>query len=195
MSKISTITFDVFGTLLSYEPDTPWILRYVEEVQAVNEGKKPWRPLSEIFQEIGADWQAMQVRPGVLSAMGKLNLNGPLVALSNADWRLMQAISQHFGLKWDRIVATERAKAFKPNPRVYCMALRDIEFQFNDCYEAEEILHVAAHKFDLRGARAMGYKTAFVRWPGYAGAGGPGKPGEFDFEVESLEELADKLSA
>jgi 2-haloacid dehalogenase len=47
---------------------------------------------------------------------------------------------------------------------------------------------VAAHPWDLRGAAAIGYRTALVRRPGVDDDGA-----EFDLVVTDLAELADVL--
>jgi 2-haloacid dehalogenase len=54
-----------------------------------------------------------------------------------------------------------------------------------------EILMVAAHPWDLRGAAAIGFATAYVARPG---AERPREDDTFDVEVDDLAALADRLS-
>jgi 2-haloacid dehalogenase len=179
--KISCLTFDVFGTLLSFDEDCEWVRRYVDEIKAINRGDKPYRPLNVIFDEIDADWKSMIVRPGVMDALYELRNDYLIVSLSNANKSLAGEIANHFGLPWDFIVATEDSGAFKPDPRVYRLAISRLGGN------AGRLLHVAAHKFDLVAAKSAGFHTAYVEWPGYAE---PATPGEFDIQVQSLKELA-----
>jgi 2-haloacid dehalogenase len=102
----------------------------------------------------------------------------------------MAKLAKHSGLPWDVILAAELAQTFKPAPKVYQLAPRYLGLK------PEEILMVACHKFDLRGAKALGFRTAFVARPLELGV--HGKPDtkyepEFDLNVASFLELADQL--
>ncbi len=185
MSDVAWITFDVFGTLLEYDPEWPWIKAYVEHVKRVRSGEAPYKPLSVLFDEVGADWRSLVPRPNLLSSLDRLHDRGyVIVPLSNADTPLAEAIVDHFGLPWGRIVPTELAQSFKPDPKVYAVALDFLGAK------PPEVLHVASHPYDLRGARTAGFQTAYVAWPNYAV---PVSPGTFDYEVTSLMELCDKM--
>ena len=184
--EIFAITFDVFGTLLEFPEECRWARRYAEEVREANAGRRPYRRLDAIFAEIGADWKELRPRDGVLDAVGRLGRHYTVAAMSNANSDLCWEISAHFGLRWNAWIRTEDAGAFKPDPRFYCNGLRQLEA------DGHQVLHVAAHKFDLRGARAMGLRTAFIDWPGYTDEAA--EPGEFDFRAETLSALADGLT-
>jgi len=57
---------------------------------------------------------------------------------------------------------------------------------------------VACHNFDLDAAKAVGFKTAFVRRPEEWGEAGPPDPepsAHHDLVVDSFEELAIALGA
>ena len=95
-------------------------------------------------------------------------------------------------LPWDVILTAELAQTFKPDPKVYQIAAQYLGLR------PEEILMVACHKYDLRGARAQGFRTAFVARPLEFGPNGKTDTkfeAEFDLNVESFVELADRLGA
>jgi methyl-accepting chemotaxis protein len=97
---------------------------------------------------------------------------------------------KYSNLPWDVILAAELAQTFRPDPKVYQVATRYLGLKPN------EILMVACHKYDLRGAKAQGFRTAFVARPLEFGPNGrvdiQFEP-EFDLNVASFVELADKL--
>src|SRR5437870_2798045 len=79
-----------------------------------------------------------------------------------------------------------------PDPRVYQGAAELLQ-----CRPAE-VMMVAAHAYDLRAARDVGLRTAFVvrplEWGPRATAELP-EPGEFDLVARDFMDLADQLAA
>ena len=107
-----------------------------------------------------------------------------MVALSNADFGELAALSQHGGLAWHAMVSAEVARSFKPAPVVYQTAIRLLGVQ------PAETLMVAAHPWDLRAAGQHGMATAFVARPG---AETPTAEDHFSMELKDLSELAATL--
>ena len=73
---------------------------------------------------------------------------------------------------------------------MYQHAIQELELPGN------QVLHVAAHAWDIRGARAAGMKTAFVYRPLEFGPDRvPEKPGNdaFDLSANDFLDLASKL--
>jgi 2-haloacid dehalogenase len=68
-------------------------------------------------------------------------------------------MAKYSGFPWDCILSVELVQAYKPDPRVYQMAIELLDLP------AEQIMLVAAHPYDLYGAQACGYKTAYVPRP------------------------------
>jgi 2-haloacid dehalogenase len=88
------------------------------------------------------------------------------------------------GLRWHQALSCELAKAYKPAPEVYRLAL-----DAAGC-APERVLMVAAHAWDLRGAQAVGMRTAYISRP----VGDPPKETDtFDARFNGLEALADAL--
>ena len=63
------------------------------------------------------------------------------------------------GLPWDCILSAELAHHYKPDPETYLMAADILGL------EPSEVMMTAAHKGDLKAARAQGLRTAFVPRP------------------------------
>lgn len=66
---------------------------------------------------------------------------------------------RYSALPWDCILSAELAHAYKPDPRVYQMAIMLLGLRSN------EVMLVAAHQEDLRAAQAQGMQAAFVPRP------------------------------
>lgn len=110
----------------------------------------------------------------------------PVLALSNANRAALVHLSHHAGLRWHQALSAEDARTYKPAPAVYRLAVAAV-----GC-PPERLLMVATHAWDLRGAQAIGMRTAYVRRP----VGDPPAPGDsFDWHAESLGELAEALEA
>ena len=87
----------------------------------------------------------------------------------------------------DRSISAEQAGYYKPHAEVYQHAIKELGLP------GERVLHVAAHAWDIRGARAAGMAGAYINRYGipYVDADGS----QADLEVPGLVELADRLTA
>ena len=93
----------------------------------------------------------------VLDGLKRLKGTYRLVALSNGEPRFLQhLVERRVEFEFDRIISVEEAGIFKPHPSVYRAAARLLGA------EHHEILMVAAHSFDVMGARAVGFRGAYV---------------------------------
>ena len=110
-----------------------------------------------------------------------------LVALSNGEQSyLEQLVRNNIGVPFDDIISVEKAGAFKPHPAVYRTAARLLD------KTPSELMMVAAHSFDITGARACGYRAAYVNRYDLPNEESPYQP---DFEVSDFLQLADRLLA
>jgi 2-haloacid dehalogenase len=110
----------------------------------------------------------------------------PVLALSNANRASLLHLTANAGLRWHQALSAEDAQTYKPAPEVYKLAVTAVG------RPPERLLMVAAHAWDLRGAQAIGMRTAYVHRP----VGDPPKDTDtFDWHVESLGELAEALEA
>ncbi len=108
-----------------------------------------------------------------------------LVALSNGEPDFLEHLaSNRIKVDFDAIISVQEGGAFKPHPGVYRAAARILES------EPHRIMMVAAHSFDIMGARASGYRGAFVNRYGLPFEETPYQP---DLVVDDFTELGDRL--
>ncbi len=108
-----------------------------------------------------------------------------LVALSNGEQSYLEKLAQdNIGIPFAHVISVQNAGAFKPHPAVYRTAARMMG------REAAQILMVAAHSFDITGARACGYRAAYVNRYNLPREE---SPYQADFEVADFHQLAERL--
>ena len=132
-----------------------------------------------------ASWQ--ELVPFDDAVLGLKALRGAyrLVALTNGEqWHLDHLAENRIDFEFDAIISVEKAGFFKPNPSVYRMAAREL------VAEPAKIMMVAAHSFDIMGARACGYRGAYVDRYGLPLEDSPYQP---DLVVRDFLELAEKM--
>lgn len=120
-----------------------------------------------------------------LAGLTRLARRFPVLGLSNAGRAALLRLNASAGLRWHQALSAEDAQAYKPAPEVYQLAV-----DAAGC-PAERILMVAAHAWDLRGAQAVGMRTAYVQRPG---GDPPKRTDTFDRRSDGLEELAAALT-
>ncbi|MDX1544271.1 MAG: haloacid dehalogenase type II [Christiangramia sp.] len=142
---------------------------------------------SEI-KEILSPVSALKPYEDVVPALKKLKSEGiQLVAFSNGKPEVLQdqlefAEIDHF---FSRILSVEACKKYKPHPKAYKYALKEM-----NC-SASDAMMVAAHGWDIAGAQEVGMRTAFVERPGknlYPLASAP------DLRLKKLTGLAEVFS-
>jgi 2-haloacid dehalogenase len=113
--------------------------------------------------------------------------------LSNGNIALMTALAKYSGLPWDCILGAELVRHYKPDREVYLSAADFLDL------EPGEVMMVAAHLGDLRAAKALGLKTAFVVRPlEFGPAGKPDLKADesiADVSAKDFGDLAAKLGA
>lgn len=118
------------------------------------------RELSEVEKDrLNGVWHRLLPWGDSVPGMLRLKTRFVLATLSNGNVRLLVDMAKNAGLPWDLVYSAELARAYKPDPRAYRM-LQDLLMLSPD-----EIMLVAAHQDDLRAARDLGFRTAFVMRP------------------------------
>ena len=121
--------------------------------------------------------------PDVVPSLQALRAAGfRVVSLTNSSNAGVAAQFEYAGLTtyFDRRFSVEDVRAYKPDPRPYRWVLEQLEIQ------PEDALMVAAHAWDLAGAKAVGLQTAFIQRPGVVAYPLTERP---DYVVERLREL------
>jgi 2-haloacid dehalogenase len=191
-----------------YELADAWRARYRPILAEVNDGDRPWgsfdelhlATLDDLLAERGLDLSAPQRRtlvgawhrldpwPDVRDGLDALRRERAVAMLSNGHVALLVDLARHGDLRFDCVLSAELARAYKPAPAAYLTAARLLGV------EPAELMLVAAHPWDLDGARRAGLRTAFVDRPLEYGPGSAAREDpEADESVGDLLELAERL--
>ncbi len=101
-------------------------------------------------------WDVMPAWPGVAYALKKLRQRFFIAPHTILSLRVAAASSKSAGIDWDAIISCDALQALKPNPESYRRALQILG------RSADQVCFVASHPGDLRAAKSMGMKTAYV---------------------------------
>lgn len=126
--------------------------------------------------------------PDVIDGLNELKKQGfVLVSLTNSSDAGVKTQFENAGLIgiFDRRLTVEGIHKFKPDLQVYRWALDQMKVK------ASEAMLVAAHGWDIAGAKAAGFQTVFVARPGKVPYPLAEKP---DHVVKDIEELAKLLA-
>jgi 2-haloacid dehalogenase len=186
-----------------------WREKYLPSMANVREGRREWayldtlhrESLDELLQRHGVDpdeatranlvraWHRLPAWPDSAAGLMRLREHYTLATLSNGGFALLTNLVKDAGLPFDCILSAELARSYKPDPAVYRTAARLLDV------EPQQVLMVAAHRWDLEGARDAGLRTAFVERPAEKGPlHAADRDVEADVSAGSFTELADVLS-
>ena len=102
-------------------------------------------------------WQYLNPYPDSIQGLHRLSRKYRLVALSNGEPDYLRHLADNrIKFDFDAVISVEEGGAFKPHPAVYRSAARILDAS------PSEIMMVAAHSFDIMGARACGFRGAYV---------------------------------
>ena len=194
-----------------------WRALYREAMDAIIAGRAPWRRVDRIYRDALDVLLADLLRPGVAAQISpaerdtmnevwtrldpwpdsvpgleRLRRSFTLATLSNAGMAAVIAVVRHAGLPFDAVLTAELARAYKPAPAVYQLAVDYLDLP------PAAIMMVACHKYDLAAAKAFGMRTAFVGRPlefGPHGSPDVAIDESFDINARDLLDLADQLGA
>lgn len=130
-------------------------------------------------------WQELSPFPEVVQALQRLKTRYKLVVLSNGEPHFLDHLMKN-RVRWafDEVISVQVVGAFKPHPGIYLRAAGLLRLELNEC------LMVSANSYDVMGARACGYRGAYVNRYGLPYEDSPYRP---DVVVKDFKELADVL--
>lgn len=106
---------------------------------------------------IMAGWQDLTLFADALPGLARLRGRFKLAVLSNGERDVLaDLVKNRIGFDFDAVISVQDVGVFKPNPQVYRYAARVLHA------EPCELMMVSAHSFDAVGARASGYRAAYV---------------------------------
>lgn len=179
---------------------------------AVIRGERPWMGAEDVFAEaldaalarrkldiaddgwagLRSAWRHMPAWPGAAEAIRALRRRYLLAPLTVLSLPMVLGSSYAAAIDWDCILSCDLLGCYKPDPRCFVRATELLAVQ------AADVMMVASHPSDLRGAKAAGWRTAYIRArlfdpdDNYVDCG---FAEEFDLVVENFEELAQALLA
>jgi 2-haloacid dehalogenase len=188
-----------------------WRAGYRPAMARVRSGALPWTKIDDLHRMILDDllakfgirglkegeivdfnhaWHRLKPWPDARAGLGKLKRRHVIATLSNGNVALLTNMAKHAGLPWDCILSAEVVRHYKPDPETYLGAADLLGMR------PGELMMVAAHKDDLRAARACGLKTAFVARPreyGPAVQMDLSRDPDFDVHARDFNDLARRL--
>jgi 2-haloacid dehalogenase len=188
-----------------------WRGGYGPSMEKVRKGELPWTKLDVLHRgtlnellirfkisglsedeiaHLNRVWHRLHPWPDSVAGLTRLRKQYVIGPLSNGNLSLLTNMAKFAGLPWDCILSTELVRHYKPDRETYLMP-----GEFFDL-PPSEVMMVAAHVGDLRAAKALGLKTAYVHRPLEYGAKRPSTAppaGTFDYQVRDFKELATAL--
>ncbi len=140
------------------------------------------RPEVDEFMQV---WQQLSPFDDAVRGLHRLKDRYRLVGLSNGEPHYLRHLADNrIKFDFDAVISVEEAGAFKPHPGVYRKAARLLQA------EPAELMMVASHSFDIMGARACGYRAAYVNRYGLPMEETPHQP---DIVTADFDQLASYL--
>ena len=137
-------------------------------------------------------WHRLKPWPASVRGLRRLRRRFVVTTLSNGNMALLTNMAKNASLPWDCILSSELAKHYKPDKEVYQMAADLLGLSPN------QVMMVAAHKYDLHVASTVGFKTAYVLRPlefGPTRTPDLTTDSSFDVTARDFNDLADRLGA
>ena len=190
-----------------------WRAGYAPSMNRVRTGELPWTRLDTLHRmtldrilaefsipglteaeknELNRAWHRLRPWPDSVSGLTRLKKKFIIAPLSNGNIALMTNMARNAGLPWDCVLGAELVRHYKPDREVYQSAADFLDLQPAD------VMMVAAHLGDLRAAKMVGLKTAFVARPlEYGPAGKPDLKADasVDLSAKDFNDLAAQLGA
>ena len=190
-----------------------WRAGYAPSMNRVRTGELPWTRLDTLHRmtldriltefsipglteaeknELNRAWHRLRPWPDSVSGLTRLKKKFIIAPLSNGNIALMTDMARNAGLPWDCVLGAELVRHYKPDREVYQSAADFLDLQPAD------VMMVAAHLGDLRAAKTVGLKTAFVARPlEYGPAGKPDLKADasVDLSATDFNDLAARLRA
>jgi 2-haloacid dehalogenase len=184
---------------------------YIRGIARIRSGETPYvssdvlfrRKLDELLPKYGVTgltepdivdlahaWRRLDSWPDTVPGLNRLKSRFVIATLSNGSFATLTQMAKRGGMPWDCIISTELRQTFKPQREAYLLASTLLDL------EPSEVMLVAAHDSDLKGARVAGLHTALVPRPLEWGPGGEQPPPpdpSFDYVATDFGDLASQL--
>ena len=190
-----------------------WRAGYGPSMNRVRTGELPWTKLDDLHRmtldrivgdfglaslseaervELNHAWHRLDPWPDSVAGLARVKQRFTIAPLSNGNIALMTDLGKHAKLPWDAILGAELVRHYKPDHEVYESAAAFLDLP------RDRVMMVAAHLGDLRAAKQVGLRTAFVARPHEYGPNGKPdlKPdSSVDVSATDFNDLASQLGA
>jgi 2-haloacid dehalogenase len=142
---------------------------------------------AETNKKIIEAWHSQKAWPEVRDAIKSLrqNLGLEVFVHANGTTRLQLDLTRSSGLEFNMLFSSQLLGVYKPRPEAYQKGLELVKLR------PEEVVLVAAHAYDLRGAQKCGLRTVYVhRWTDDIDEDMEVVKTEFDMFLENMDDLA-----
>ena len=142
--------------------------------------------------DLARAWRRLDPWPDTVPGLQQLKRKFTISTLSNGSFATLTTMAKRAAMPWDCIITTELRRTFKPEREAYLLAATLLDLQ------ADQVMLVAAHESDLKGAQAAGLHTALIPRPGEWGPNAPPLPPpdpSFDYVATDFLNLASQLGA
>ncbi|MBM3812991.1 MAG: haloacid dehalogenase type II [Acidimicrobiia bacterium] len=157
-----------------------WRAGYGPSMNLVRKGELPWMTIDQLHRRVldqllvefqledldeaardhlNRAWHRLKPWPDGVAGLTRLKKKFIIATLSNGNVALLTNMAKNAGLPWDCILSAELARHYKPDPEAYLTAASLLGLK------PAQVMMVAAHKGDLKAAKAVGFHTAFVPRP------------------------------
>lgn len=154
-----------------------WRAQYGPSMNRVRTGDLPWTKLDQLHRQsldrllpefgltglseaetdnLNKAWHRLTPWPDAVAGLARLKRKFIIAPLSNGNVSLITNMAKNAGLPWDCVLGAELARHYKPDREVYQSAADFLDVPTGD------VMMVAAHLGDLRSAKTVGLRTAFV---------------------------------
>lgn len=188
-----------------------WRAAYAPSMDRVRRGALPWTKLDDLHRaslddlaprfgltaldEAARDhlvraWHRLRPWPDAVDGLTRLKRRFVIATLSNGNVALLVNMAKHAGLPWDTVLSAELFRHYKPDAETYLGAAALLGLA------PAQVMMCAAHNGDLRVARALGLRTAFIARPTEYGAAQTkdlAAEEAWDVVTDSLAAFADRL--
>lgn len=147
---------------------------------------------SDIKPQIIQAWHCQPSWPEVGGAIRSLreDLGLEVFVHANGTTRLQLDLTRSSGLAFNMLFSSQLLGVYKPSPVAYQKALELVKLK------PEEVVLVAAHAYDLRGAQSVGLRTVYIhRWTDDIDEDMEKVKTEFDAFLDSMEDLPSVISS
>jgi 2-haloacid dehalogenase len=186
---------------------------YIRGIARIRAGETPYASSDDLFRgkldellpkygvtglsepevkDLARAWRRLDPWPDTVPGLQRLKTRFTISPLSNGSFATLTTMAKRGQMPWDCIITTELRQTFKPAREAYLLAAELLDLR------PEQVMLVAAHDSDLRGAQAAGLRTALVPRPLEWGPNAPALPPpdpSFDYVASDFLDLASLLGA